>query len=83
MLTDKGADVQAKKCDPTRIKVLMMRRGVSQAKVARRVGMTPAAVSLTVAGKRKNPRIRQDIAELLSVKVTDLWPEEGSCNEND
>ena len=56
-------------------KILMLRRGITQAEIARRLGVSGATVSLVVSGKMKSRRVEQTIAEALGLLREILWPE--------
>ena len=45
------------------IKARLYAAGVTQSEIAAAVGVTPALVSLVIAGKRKNDRVMQAITE--------------------
>ena len=45
------------------IKARLYAAGVTQCDIARAAGVTPALVSLVIAGKRKNDRVMQAIKE--------------------
>ena len=59
-----------------KIKKLMIDKDLSGSEIARRIGVDPSMVSLTIGGQRSTYRIRKAIAEALGVDVTDLWPRE-------
>ena len=65
--------VDAKKA--RRRRALMIQAGVTQAEIARRLMVTPAAVSRVVNGHAKSARIQTYIARRLGLPVDELWPE--------
>ena len=66
----------------TRIRILLLERGVTQAQIARDAEITTAAVNHVVSGYRKHPGIRRAIAKACGVPVEDLWPEEANRPED-
>ena len=58
------------------IRVLLMQEGLTQAGIARQLGISLPAVSYVVTGFRKTPRTREAIAEALEVDYQELWGEE-------
>lgn len=59
--------------DIDRLKDAMQRAGLSQAALARNVGVSPAAIQQIVNGSTKRPRVLSEIAECL--KVSPDWLE--------
>jgi lambda repressor-like predicted transcriptional regulator len=58
-----------------RLSRLMAERQVTQAELARRIGVGQSAVSMLLSRKcRPQPRTLGKIAEALGVRVEDLWP---------
>lgn len=60
------------------IKKLMARAGVTQAMIARRVGVSREFVRQVISGIRSTPKVRMAIAEALGRSVEELWGEEDS-----
>ncbi len=60
---------------PIEIKILLMRKGISQRDVSRKLGVSDEAISRTIWGKLKSARLRAGIAKALGKEVTDLWPD--------
>lgn len=58
-----------------KIKIAMIRKGISGAEIARQQGVDRSAVSHVLAGRSKSKRLRQAIAEALGLRVEALWPE--------
>lgn len=56
-------------------KILMLRRGITQAEIARRLGVSSTTVSLVVSGRMRSRRVEQAIAESLGLPREILWPE--------
>lgn len=52
----------------------LQRRGCPQAVIARKLGFTSTLVAFVVSGKRRNPRVRREIARVLGKRVGDIWP---------
>lgn len=58
-----------------RLKIALLRRGISQIQLARAIGRTPAHVSRLIRGHvRPRARDRRRIASFLSVSETQLFP---------
>lgn len=54
----------------------LQRRGMSQAAIARKLGVTHVLVSYVVSGKRRNARVRREIARVLRRRVADIWADQ-------
>ena len=59
------------------IKIELIKKNTSGFEIARKMGVTRAAIYLTIYGKRKSPRLRKAIADAIGVEVSDLWPTNG------
>jgi len=59
----------------THIRILLLQKGISQAQIARVMGVTEGAISQVVHGYTKNPRLREAIARACGVSVEELWPD--------
>jgi lambda repressor-like predicted transcriptional regulator len=59
----------------TKIKIELLKKGIFMAEIARREGVTRAAICMTVKNEIKSIRLRRAIAQALGMKVEDLWPE--------
>lgn len=57
------------------IKALLIIKGISGAEIARRAGVTRAAVYHVIEGRSKSPRLRKLIADVLGLSVEEIWPE--------
>ena len=57
-----------------RIKILMWRRRISGAEIARRVKRSQQMVSFVILGQRKSRRVEDGIAKALDVPVQSLFP---------
>lgn len=60
---------------PADIQFLMRRNGVTQAEIARRVGVAPVTVSNVITGSTTSRRIAQAIAEATGLSIQALWPD--------
>lgn len=61
---------------------LRKNRGLTQAELARRVGVNQSLIaSIELGYYRPYPRIRRRIAEVLGVLPEDIWPEAGVGKE--
>jgi lambda repressor-like predicted transcriptional regulator len=56
-----------------KIRVLMMKRGISGAEIARQLGVTRVTVNEVINLRWKSSRVRQGIAEALCVAYEDIW----------
>lgn len=58
------------------IKSLMVLCGINQRIIAKKLGVSHAAVSQVISGKISSERIKREIARSLGKGVGDLWPGE-------
>ena len=56
-------------------KVLMLRAGIKQSEIARRLGLRSQTVCLVVSGKCKSRRVEEEIARVLGLSREALWPD--------
>jgi predicted transcriptional regulator len=56
-----------------KIKIEMLRRGISGMSISRDLGVTPQAVYQTISGRRTGKRIRKAIANAIGIRWKDLW----------
>jgi lambda repressor-like predicted transcriptional regulator len=66
----------------TKIKIEMLKAGVSGAEIARRLKVSRHAVYHVIAGRNRTPRIRKAIARALGMKVEELWPTNGASRSD-
>ena len=64
-----------------RIKLLLKGAGVKQKRIAGALGVSAQFVNQVVSGERSTPRIRKAIAEATGKKISDLWPDQESDQE--
>ena len=57
------------------IQLLLEEKGVSQASIAKMLGVKPPSVHNVITGRRATPRIRQAIALALGLSESELWPD--------
>ena len=62
--------------DSKEIKILIIRKNITQAEIARQEGVSPSAVHQTITGRTVSRRLRKAIAERLGLPVEKVWPEE-------
>lgn len=55
------------------IKILLIRKDVKQADIARKLKVSKTAIHNVIKGISTSKRIKQAIAEILGVNVADLW----------
>jgi len=61
---------------PIEIKIELLRVGVNQNQIAKKVGTAPTLVSQVIYGIRPTRRVRQAIADAIGKPIEQLWPEE-------
>ncbi len=62
----------------TRIRILLLERGITQADIARDLGCSRAFVGQIVNGDKNTPRLRREIAKRIGLPYEDLWGAEES-----
>lgn len=60
--------------EPLEIKILLLRAGVTQSSIAKKIGVTPPFVNQIIKGQRPTGRVRRAIAEAVGKRVEELWP---------
>ena len=58
---------------PLKVKILLLQKGITQADIARALGLSPAGVSYILFGQRAGYRYQRRIAKILGVKISDLF----------
>jgi len=66
--------------NPRAIKAELVRRGIRQTDIGRRLGVTHSAVNQAITGLTRSRRIREEIARLLALPVSDLWPDDAQTD---
>lgn len=61
--------------NPGEIKVMLTRNEVTQAAIARAVGVTPTLVCDCIHGFATSRRVQQAIAEAIGKDIKEVWPE--------
>jgi lambda repressor-like predicted transcriptional regulator len=61
--------------NPTKIKIEMLKKGITGADIARRAGVTRVAIYHVIEGRVKSTRLRKAIADALGMKIKQIWPE--------
>lgn len=56
-----------------KIRAKLVAKGISNAAIARKAGVTRSAIQMTIKGVRKNPRLQQAIADELGSTPDKLW----------
>lgn len=64
--------------EPVDIKIALLRTEITQAAIARKIGVAPISVSRTIKGEIASQRIRQAIADALSMDIKKIWPHAGA-----
>lgn len=60
---------------PTEIKIRLLLAHRTQTEIARGLGCDHSAVSNTIRGRRRTPRIRRAIAEAVGASYLEMWGE--------
>lgn len=55
------------------VRSIMVRKGVLNREIAKKLGVSEAAVSMVVSKKRVSRRIQQAVADALNKKFSQLW----------
>ena len=59
---------------PLEIKILLLRVGITQTSIAKKLGVTLGFVNQIVNGQRHTKRVRKAIAKAVGRRVEELWP---------
>lgn len=59
---------------PTKIKIEMLKKGVTGAQIARSLRCDRTNIYHVIEGRSRSLRVREAIARALGLRVTDLWP---------
>lgn len=62
--------------NPLEIKAELIKRGIKQIEIAKKLKVTPTAVSQVIYGIRNYPIIREEIAKILNKKIEELWEDD-------
>ncbi len=54
--------------------MILLEKDISAAEIARRAGVSRAAITHTMKGATKSKRLRKAIADAINMEVSDLWP---------
>ncbi len=60
--------------NPTKIKIELLKNGITGAEIARRAGVTRVAIYHVIEDRSKSRRLRKAIAKALGLPVEELWP---------
>jgi lambda repressor-like predicted transcriptional regulator len=64
-----------KNWNPEKIQDELRKTGITQAGIARDLGVKNSAVSLVVSGKGTSDKVRKHIAKCINTPVEAIWPE--------
>ena len=56
------------------LKIKLLKAGITQADIAREIGVTRAFVNQIINGQRQTRRVRMAVAKAVGKRVEDLWP---------
>ena len=59
---------------PTEIRIALIRSGVSQATIARKLIVDPSAVCRIIDGTGVSDRVRREIAAAIGIDIKRIWP---------
>ena len=59
--------------DYPEVKILLIRKNITQADIARDLGITPGAVYFILSGERPGYRYQRMISQILGVKISELF----------
>jgi lambda repressor-like predicted transcriptional regulator len=59
---------------PQEIRAALLIKGITQASIAKKLGVTESLVSMVVHGKEKNSEIRKAIAKAVGKPIREIWP---------
>jgi len=59
---------------PVDIKILLLRAGVTQTSIARKLRVSLGFVNQNINGQRATKRVRKAIAKAAGKRIEDLWP---------
>ena len=60
--------------EPIEIKIKMLRLGLKQTQIAKKVGVTRRAIGMTIDGHSASHRLRVAIAEAIGIDIKEIWP---------
>lgn len=60
----------------TKIKIELLKKGITSARIAESLGVDRTYISHVLAGRFKTPKIRKAIAQAIDMRVEELWPED-------
>lgn len=67
--------MEIKKIEIRKIKAMLVEHGIKHKDIACALGVTRACVSIVLNGHQNSKRVKQAIADVLHLKVADLWPD--------
>ena len=65
---------QSQDMSPTEIRIKMIQHGVTQAGIARSIGVSPSMVNRVIDGLAISDRVRRGVAEAIQTDVKRIWP---------
>lgn len=60
--------------DPQEIRVELLRKGITQAELARELGVSSSLVTRVIDGTSVSHRVRERIARAIQIDVRRIWP---------
>jgi len=61
---------------PVEIKIELLRAGINQSQIAKKLSVTPTLVNQVIWGIRPAKYVREAIAEAIGKPIEEIWPEE-------
>ncbi|HEX3048676.1 MAG TPA: helix-turn-helix domain-containing protein [Bacillota bacterium] len=58
---------------PSEIKAALILKGITQASIAKKLGVSSSLVSMVIHGTEKSKKVRREIAGILGKSVRDIW----------
>lgn len=58
---------------PQEIKSCLTLQGITQVSIAKKLGVSPALVSMVIHGKNTNDKVRQEVARIMGRPVRKIW----------
>ena len=67
---------------PTAIKIALLRKGITQTSIAKKLGVTPTSIYLVISGQRKSRQIAQAVSEVVEKPMEKVFPKYSKSKES-